>query len=97
MGTAEEPPPRVVVTSKAFERDLKRLKKRGKELSRLRPVIDALRLRRPLSHRQRDHLLTGDWQGFRDCHIGPDWLLIYCVDDNAVYLTRTGTHSDIFG
>jgi mRNA interferase YafQ len=46
--------------------------------------------------RHRDHALTGDWKGFRDCHIQPDWVLIYSVDDEALYLTRTGSHSDLF-
>jgi mRNA interferase YafQ len=97
MAAADEPPPRVIVTTKAFERDVKRLRKRGKDMERLLTVIEALRLRNPLDPRQRDHALSGDWQGFRDCHVEPDWVLVYRLDDEAVYLTRTGTHSDIFG
>lgn len=96
MATAEPIPPRAVVTSKAFERDVKRLRKRGKDTGRLRPVINALRLRQPLDPRHRDHALGGEWQGFRDCHVEPDWLLLYRLDAESVYLTRTGTHADLF-
>jgi mRNA interferase YafQ len=96
MATADPPPPRAVVTSKAVERDMKRLAKRGKDMDRLRAVVDALRLRKPLEPRHRDHTLSGDREGFRDCHVGPDWVLIYRLDDDAVYLARTGTHSDLF-
>ena len=83
--------------ARAFERDLKRFRKRGFDLEPLWVVVEDLRLRRPLAARHRDHALTGDWKGFRDCHILPDWVLIYALDDEAVYLTRTGTHADIFG
>jgi mRNA interferase YafQ len=88
--------PRALVTTKSFERDLKRLRKRGKDIDRLWDVVEALRLGQPLRPRHRDHPLSGDWQGFRDCHVEPDWVLIYQLDDEAVYLTRTGTHADLF-
>jgi mRNA interferase YafQ len=97
MATADEPEPRDIVTSRAFERDVKRLRKRGFDLETLWDVVEALRLRRPLDDRHRDHALKGDWEGFRDCHVRADWVLIDTADDEAVYLTRTGTHSDIFG
>jgi mRNA interferase YafQ len=96
MSTAGEPPPRTVITAKAFERDHKRLRKRGVDLEPLWVVIEALRVGHHLEARHRDHALTGDWKGFRDCHVQPDWVMIYSVDDQAVYLTRTGTHSDMF-
>jgi mRNA interferase YafQ len=96
MATAEPPPPRGVVTSKAFERDVKRLRKRGKDMGRLRAVIEALRLRQPLAARHRDHALSGYWEGFRDCHVEGDWVLVYRLDEESVYLTRTGTHADLF-
>jgi mRNA interferase YafQ len=96
MATADEPRPRAVVTSKAFQRDAKRLRKRGKDMERLRAVVDALRLGQRLEPHHRDHALSGQWQGFRDCHIDPDWILIYQLDEEAVYLTRMGTHSDLF-
>jgi mRNA interferase YafQ len=96
MATANEPPPRTVITSKAFERDLKRLRKRGVDLEPLWVAVEVIRLGHRLDVRLRDHALAGEWKGFRDCHIQPDWVMIYSVDDEAVYLTRTGTHSDIF-
>jgi len=95
MATDGGPTPRALVTTKSFERNLKRLRKRGKDIDRLWDVVEALRLGRPLQPRHRDHALTGKWQGFRDCHVEPDWVLIYQLDVEAVYLTRTGTHADL--
>ena len=85
--------------TKAFDRDLKRIGKRGARLERLRAVIEAIRNRHPLDRRNRDHALSGNWQGWRDCHVDPDWVLIYRVDEDAgeLILGRTGTHSDLFG
>jgi mRNA interferase YafQ len=96
MASADEPQPRDVVTAKAFQRDLKRLRKRGVDLAPLQDLIEALRLHRRLEDRHRDHALTGDWKGFRDCHVQADWVLIYSIDSEAIYLARTGTHSDLF-
>jgi len=87
--------PRALVTTKSFERDLKRLRKRGKDIDRLWDVVEAIRVGDPLQRRHRDHPLSGEWQGFRDCHVEPDWVLIYQLDEEAVYLTRTGTHADL--
>jgi mRNA interferase YafQ len=86
-----------VVTTRAFGRDAKRIRKRGLDMARLRAVVEALRLGHPLEARHRDHALASEWAGFRDCHVAPDRLLIYAIDDEAVTLVRTGTHSDIFG
>jgi mRNA interferase YafQ len=97
MGPANEPQARALVTSKTFERDIKRLRKRGRDLELLWPLVEAIRHNLPLEPRNRDHALTVEWQGFRDCHVAFDWVLIYRTDDEAVYLTRTGTHSDLFG
>lgn len=98
MSTSEGRLPRIPVTQSAFERDVNRLRKRGKNMSRLFEVIEILCQRRPLESRHRDHALTGDWKGYRDCHIEPDWVLIYRVDDTAreVILARTGSHADLF-
>lgn len=96
MATADEPPPRAVVTAKAFARDVKRLQRRGLDMARLFAVVETIRTRQPLEPRHRDHALTGNWQGFRECHVAGDWLLIYRVDDEAIYLTRSGTHADLF-
>jgi mRNA interferase YafQ len=95
---AAGPGPLNVVATAQYARDAKRVRKRGKDMARLLAVVDALRNRRPLAPRHRDHALSGDRRGWRDCHIEPDWLLIYRVDDEAgdLILGRTGTHSDLF-
>lgn len=84
-------------TSK-FQKDLKRIQKRGYDLSLLTEVINMLAEGMPLPKKNRDHPLIGNYKGCRECHITPDWLLIYEVngDDLFLYLTRTGTHSDLF-
>jgi mRNA interferase YafQ len=81
----------------AFSRDLKRVSKRSYDLDRLHDVIERLRVGAALEPRHRDHALSGDWKGWRDCHIEPDWLLIYRVDEDAgeLVLGRTGTHADL--
>ncbi|MDR0571134.1 MAG: type II toxin-antitoxin system YafQ family toxin [Clostridiales Family XIII bacterium] len=81
-----------------FRKDLRRMAKRGADMTLLDEVIILLRRREPLPEKYRDHPLTGNWIGHRDCHIIPDWLLIYRIDDNALILTatRTGTHAEIF-
>ena len=81
-----------------FQKDLKRLQKRGYDLSLLTAVIKKLASGETLPEKNRDHWLTGDYSGCRECHIAPDWLLIYEIDGNALilYLTRTGSHSDLF-
>jgi len=71
-------------------------KKRGKDMAKLRQVILLLLQGKPLPPHCKDHPLGGRWKRYRDCHIEPDWLLIYKVDGNDVYLVRTGTHSDLF-
>jgi len=65
-------------------------------LSKLRVVIEKLLDQQTLESKYKDHQLTGNWKGHRDCHIGPDWLLIYQVTDNALILERTGSHSELF-
>lgn len=79
-----------------FRRDVKLAEKRGKDMAKLREIILLLVEGTPLPPRYKDHPLAGNWKDCRDCHIEPDWLLIYRVDGNAVYLVRTGTHSDLF-
>jgi mRNA interferase YafQ len=88
---------RSVHESPRFLRDIKRIKKRGLDLSKLRHLVTLLSERQLLPMRYRDHALTGNWIGHRDCHIQPDWLLIYKIDDENLILERTGTHSDLFG
>lgn len=82
----------------AYKKSYKRLKKRGADLALLDNVIDALRREEPLPEKYRDHALKGNFQGFRECHIQPDWLLIYLIENEILTLTLvdTGTHSDLF-
>ena len=82
----------------AFKRDYKRIKKRGYNIRLLEQVIALLAEGQELPTSYRDHALTGDYSGCRECHIAPDWLLVYEVlqDELLLYLTRTGTHSDLF-
>ena len=81
----------------SFRRDLKRLKKRGYDLNLLDEVIQMLAEGKPLPARMRDHPLVGDYAGCRECHVAPDWLLVYKIGQGLIlYLTRTGTHSDLF-
>lgn len=81
-----------------FKRDFKRVVKRGYNTALLEEVIEKLANGEALPEKYRDHNLIGDYRDFRECHITPDWLLIYRVDGNELilYLTRTGTHSDLF-
>lgn len=73
------------------------MERRGKDLASLRHVLDLLIAGTPLPPEYRDHPLRGEFAGSRDCHIEPDWLLIYTSEENHLRLERTGTHSDIFG
>jgi mRNA interferase YafQ len=79
-----------------FKKGLKRQEKRGKEMGKLAAVIETLSTRNELEPRFRDHALTGDWKGYRECHVEPDWLLVYREIESELVLERTGTHSDIF-
>ncbi|MCP4271647.1 MAG: type II toxin-antitoxin system YafQ family toxin [Gammaproteobacteria bacterium] len=79
-----------------FRRDLKRIKKRGKDITKLKVSMQLLIEARPLPEQYLDHPLKGDWKNCRDLHIEPDWLLIYRIKDESVHFERTGTHSDLF-
>jgi mRNA interferase YafQ len=85
-----------VSQTKQFAKDLKRIAKRGKDLNKLKQVVSRLAKGEPLEASCRDHALIGKWKPSRDCHIEPDWILIYTIDDEKLRLERTGTHSDIF-
>lgn len=87
---------RRLVRSAAFRRDLKRCAKRGKDLTRLARLLELLLAGEPLPQQYKDHPLKGAWQGYRDAHIEPDWLLLYRVAGEDVHLTRTGSHTDLF-
>ena len=84
--------------STQFKRDLKLARKRGLDENLLDDIIKLLIEGKPLPKKNKDHTLVGDYKGCRECHITPDWLLIYSIDNgvNLLTLVRTGTHSDLF-
>jgi mRNA interferase YafQ len=79
-----------------FKRDLKRVSRQHKEIALLEKVVNSIRNGEFSAESHRDHSLKGDWVGWRECHIQPDWLLIYKVTETEVFLARTGTHADLF-
>ena len=87
-----------LVMATQFRKDLKRINKRGKDLSLLKDVLQTLREEQALEEKYRDHALTGNYIGFRECHVQPDWLLVYAINKEELILTasRTGSHSDLF-
>lgn len=87
-----------IVASNQFKRDLKLARKRGFRIEALRLVVNTLANQQTLDAKYRDHELLGQYSGFRECHVAPDWLLIYRIEDDALelFLFRTGTHSDLF-
>ncbi|SFU88782.1 type II toxin-antitoxin system YafQ family toxin [Halomonas korlensis] len=84
------------VRSSQFKRDIKRVQKRGKDMTRLRTLLGLLLEEVPLPEHYQDYPLRGNWKGYRDAHIEPDWLLLYCVVDDELHLARTGSHADLF-
>lgn len=86
-----------LVTTAKFRKDVKLMKKRGKDLKLLQEVIDILLEGEPLDSKYKDHALAGNYIGFRECHIQPDWLLIYMISNEQLIVTasRTGSHSDL--
>ncbi|MBR6455358.1 MAG: type II toxin-antitoxin system YafQ family toxin [Prevotella sp.] len=88
-----------IKTYKQYERDVKRAIRRGLDIEKLLDVVRLLRQGKPLPAKFRNHLLTGDYRGFWECHISPDWLLLYQKDTEIriISLYRTGSHADIFG
>lgn len=87
-----------VKTTTLFKKDFKLAMKRGLNIELLENIIALLSMGEPLPEKNKDHVLTGNWVGHRECHILPDWLLIYRIEDDVLVLTlaRTGTHSDLF-
>ena len=79
-----------------FKKDVKRAEKRGKDLAELKAILDLLIEGKPLPPEYKDHPLRGNFAGSRDCHIQPDWILIYTLVETHVRFERTGTHSDLF-
>ncbi len=87
---------RNVSQTNQFVRDVKRMRKRGKDLNKLKFLVTKLARSESLDPKHRDHPLIGPWKNCRDCHIEPDWILIYSADTHSLRLERTGTHSDLF-
>jgi len=88
---------KIVFTSK-IKKDMKLIQKRGYDLAKMQKVLDILSMSKQLPEKYKDHALTGNYIEFRECHIEPDWLLIYRIDNDKLILllARTGTHSDLF-
>lgn len=83
-------------TTKLFDKDLSLMEKRGKNIAKLERVIQSLVSEEVLSHQLHDHPLKGNWNGHRELHLEPDWLLIYKKTTEEIIAVRTGTHSDLF-
>ncbi len=79
-----------------FTKDVRNMRKRGKDLSKLLKVVQKVANGEALDHKHRDHPLHGEWKGSRDCHLESDWVLIYTTDAASLRLERTGTHADLF-
>ncbi len=88
----------IIKPTSRFRKDLKLIQKRGYDIDKLNEVVKLLADGQELPSDYNDHPLKGNWEGCRECHIAPDWLLIYEYDNSSLilYLTRTGTHSDLF-
>lgn len=87
---------KAIYETSQFRKDLKKLKKQGKDITKLKGIVMRIADDLPPDARHRDHALIGPLRGSRDCHIEPDWLLIYRTDGESLYLERTGSHSDLF-
>lgn len=87
----------IVRYASSFKKDFNRCEKRRYNMGLLQAAIDTLRVPAPLPPQNKDHNLSGNWAGYRECHLLSDWLLIYRVVGNELWLDRLGTHSDIFG
>lgn len=87
---------RALRTTKQFDRDLRRAKRRGKTLDKLWEIVELLVRGEPLPSRCRRHRLSGQWNRLWECHIEPDWLLIWDEAEQTLTLVRTGTHADLF-
>lgn len=86
----------IPVRSSQFKRDVKRVRKRGKDMAKLRTLLDLLIEQAPLPDAYQDHPLRGKWKKYRNAHIEPDWLLLYRIVDDELHLVRTGSHADLF-
>lgn len=87
---------KAIFQTSQFKKDLKRLARRRKDIEKLKAVVSLIACDLPLEEKYKDHPLVGNWSGSRDCHIEPDWILIYRLNEQELYLERTGSHSDLF-
>lgn len=85
-----------LIYSSQFKKDYKKIKRQGKDISQLETIIITLLKKEPLLSKYKDHKLSGKWKSFRDCHIEPDWILIYQLTNDALILERTGSHLELF-
>lgn len=85
-----------IVYTNRFKRDFKKLKGKNKDIEKIKTVINLLFKRKFLEDKYRDHKLSGKYNQCRDCHIEPDWILIYKISSDELTLYRTGTHADLF-
>jgi len=87
---------RTLVFTRQFEKDVKRMRKRGKDLHKLKVVLSILMEEEQLAKQYRDHILAGEYKNRREYHIEPDWLLVYKLASDEIIFERTGSHSDLF-
>ena len=86
-----------IVRKSRFRKDFKKLPSSGRDPGKLAAVIRTLQAQQPLPERNRDHALIGNYADYRECHVAPDWLLIYQTTETELILVRTGSHADLFG
>ena len=79
-----------------FKKDYKKIQKQNKDIKKLQVIIENLQAKQNLDDKFLDHSLSGEWKKYRECHIAPDWLLIYKIEDDFLVLARTGSHADLF-
>ena len=82
--------------SSQFKKDFKKVQKQNKDTSKLKSIIETLISEQKLDEKYLDHPLSGGWKKYRECHISPDWLLIYKIEADVLVLVRTGSHADLF-
>ena len=87
---------RIIRATTRFRRDLKRIIRPGKDTRKLEDLVELIAKGDPLADTYKDHALLGEWHGYRDAHIEPDWLLVYRIQGDVISLEATGTHSDLF-
>jgi len=85
-----------LVYTAQFKKDFKRIQKQRKDLSKLKTILELLVAGEALPEKNKDHTLHGNYEGTRDCHISPDWVLIYVIAGDELRLIRTGSHAELF-